>query len=189
MRFSTLFLAGLGAISASALPTTDTCSGSNPNKYFGLIAIHSGNAVHNAALSASLSSIFANLPNQNAQCNRPNERFATFYIKDGALFLYTPESAEKQQMFVDRSGMGMGKIGYITGSSGHPRYAELTGWSINSENHLQFAGNDLVACPNSIQNSWSIWAAGFQNPGHNQNCIGIAARVEYSTDPNACVYS
>lgn len=83
----------------------------------------------------------------------------------------------------------MGVMGYLNGNSPPPRYAELTGWSINADNHLQFAGNDFTACPSTAGESWSIWAAGVQNPGHNQNCIGIVARVEYTQNPNACVYS
>ncbi|EEP77569.1 hypothetical protein UREG_02418 [Uncinocarpus reesii 1704] len=187
MRFSTILLGALAAVTASATPTS--CPPPKPNKEFGVVAIHAGSGVHNQAFNAALRSLFAGLPDQNAQCKRSNEKFATFYLKDGALFLYTPKSAEKQQIFVDRSGMGMGKIGYLTGDEGKPRYAELTGWSINGDNHLQFAGSDLVACPNSLNGSWSIWASGFKTPGHNQNCIDIASRVEYTKDPNPCVYS
>ncbi|EAS34641.1 cell wall protein PhiA [Coccidioides immitis RS] len=187
MLFSNLVLAALGAAAASAHPT-NTCPG--PKREFGVIAIHSGEPVHLSGFNAAQSSIFAGLPNQNAQCERPDERFATFYLENGALYLYTPSSAEPQQMFVDRSGMGQGKIGYLTGDTSNPppRF-ELTGWSINGHNHLQFAGKDLVACPGSIDNSYSIWASGFATPGHNENCIGIAARVQYTDSPNACVYT
>ncbi|KAK2730729.1 hypothetical protein FQN55_005511 [Onygenales sp. PD_40] len=186
MHFSSLLLAALGATAASAQPTNSHAS---PTRAFGVISILSGSQVHYAGFNAAKESIFAGLPNQDAQCERPDEQFATFYVENGALYLYTPFSAESQQLFVDRSGMGQGKIGYITGNEAPPRYAELDGWSINGENHLQLFGEDLVACPGGIENAWSIWASGFANPGGNKNCVGIAARVEYTDSPNACVYS
>lgn len=82
---------------------------------------------------------------------------------------------------------GQGVIGYTTGDAGIPRYAQRTGWAINDKNHLQFDGKDLVACPGA--QGWSIWVSGVANPGHNEGCVGIAARVEYAKDPNACVYT
>lgn len=106
MRFITFALAVLGAITVSAHPT-NTCPGPKPNREFGVIAINSGTNVHFQAFTAARRGLSAGLKNQNAQCERPKEQFATFYIEDGALFLYTPESAETQQFFVDRSGMGM----------------------------------------------------------------------------------
>lgn len=84
---------------ASAVPSTGS-------KTFSLVAIHSGSSVQYAAFNAAQSSIFAGLPNQGASCARPKEQQATFYIKDGALYLYN-QSATPQEIYVDRSGMGM----------------------------------------------------------------------------------
>lgn len=70
-----------------------------------------------------------------------------------------------------------------------PKNSERTGWAINDKNHLQFDGNDLIACPNSIDGAWSIWASGVANPAGNKNCTGIAARVEETKNPNACKYT
>lgn len=111
MRFTTLALAALGALSASALPT-NTCPSPQPNREFGVIAIRSGDPVHLNGFTAARNGLSAGNPNQNAECERPGERFATFYLEDGALFLYTPEDAEPQQFFVDQSGMGMYTILY-----------------------------------------------------------------------------
>ena len=84
---------------------------------------------------------------------------------------------------------GQGKIGYTTGAQPGPRNGERTGWSIKN-GHLQFAGNNLIACPNSIDGAWSIWApAGIANPAGNENCVGIAARVEEVSNPNGCLYT
>ncbi|KAK2812597.1 hypothetical protein FQN50_001241 [Emmonsiellopsis sp. PD_5] len=188
MHFSSLLLAALGATAASAHPT-NSYAATSPTQAFGVISIRSGSQVHYAGFNAAKNSIFAGLPNQDAQCERPDEQFATFYLENGALYLYTAFDAESQQLFVDRSGMGQGKIGYITGNEPAPRNAELDGWSISGENHLQLFEKDLVACPGSIENAWSIWASGVENPGQNKDCVGIAARVEYTDSPNACAYN
>jgi len=85
--------------------------------------------------------------------------------------------------------IGQGVIGYTTGAQPAPKNGERKGWAVKNE-HLQFDGKDLIACPNSIDGAWSIWAsAGVANPGGNKNCVGIAARVEYTKNPNGCVYT
>ncbi|PYH42971.1 cell wall protein PhiA [Aspergillus saccharolyticus JOP 1030-1] len=184
MQLKTIVLAASAAATAAALPATDSSS----SETFGVISIHSGSAVQYQPFTAAKSSLFAGLPSQNASCARPAEQSATFYIQDGALYLYD-ESATPQEFYVDRSGMGQGKIGYTTGAQPAPQNAERQGWAIDSNNHLQFAGNDLTACPNSIDGAWSIWAAGVTNPAGNSDCVGIAARVEKTSDPNGCKYT
>ncbi|KAJ5538870.1 hypothetical protein N7494_008349 [Penicillium frequentans] len=175
-----LFAASLAA-SASALPSTKSDT-------FGIVAIHSGSGVQYSSFNAAKSSIFAGLKSQNASCARPKEQDATFYLNNGALYLYD-QSATPQEVYVDRSGMGQGKIGYTTGAQPAPKNAERQGWA-TKDGHLQFAGNDLIACPNSIDGAWSIWAdAGVANPAGNSNCVGIAARVESTSNPNGCVYT
>ncbi|GFF52404.1 cell wall protein phiA [Aspergillus lentulus] len=176
------------AASAAATASAAACSAPT-NKYFGVVAIHSGSAVQYQPFSAAKSSIFAGLNSQNASCDRPDEKSATFYIQDGALYLYAA-SATPQEVFVDRSGMGQGKIGYTTGAQPAPKNSERQGWAIDEQNHLQFQGKDLIACPNSIDGAWSIWAdAGVANPAGNKDCVGIAARVEDVANPNSCVYT
>ncbi|KAF3388364.1 Cell wall protein phiA [Penicillium rolfsii] len=181
MQIKNVIFAASLAATATALPAVES-------KPFNVIAIHSGSGVQYAAFNAAKSSIFAGLPSQNASCARPEEQAATFYLNNGALYLYD-QSATPQELFVDRSGMGQGKIGYTTGAQPAPRNAEREGWAVQ-DGHLQFGGNDLIACPNSIDNSWSIWAsAGVSNPGGNSDCVGIAARVEETSNPNGCLYT
>ncbi|OGE47122.1 hypothetical protein PENARI_c061G03055 [Penicillium arizonense] len=181
MQLKNLALAaGVSAV-ASAAPSTQS-------KTFGVVSIHSGSGVQYSAFNAANSSIFAGLPNQGASCARPQEQHATFYINDGALYLYD-KSATPQEIYVDRSGMGQGKIGYTTGAQPAPKNAERKGWT-EKDGHLQFGGNDLIACPNSIDGAWSIWApAGVSNPAGNRDCVGIAARVEETSNPNGCSYT
>lgn len=91
---------------AASLAATTTAVPATQSNTFGVVAIHSGSSVQYSSFNAAKSSIFAGLPSQNASCARPNEQDATFYIKNGALYLYD-ESATPQEIFVDRSGMGM----------------------------------------------------------------------------------
>lgn len=92
------------AIAASVSAVVSAAS--NQSETFGVVAIRSGSDVQYSAFNAAKSSIFAGLPNQGASCARPKEQQATFYITDGALYLYD-ESATPQEIYVDRSGMGM----------------------------------------------------------------------------------
>ncbi|PKX91374.1 cell wall protein PhiA [Aspergillus novofumigatus IBT 16806] len=174
------------AASAAATASAAACQATT-NKYFGIVAIHSGSAVQYQPFSAAKSSIFAGLNSQNASCDRPDEKSATFYIQDGSLYLYAA-SATPQEIFVDRSGMGQDRLHHRRSAS--PKNSERQGWAVDDQNHLQFQGNGLIACPNSIDGAWSIWAdAGVANPGGNKDCVGIAARVEDVANPNGCVYT
>ncbi|KAI9928583.1 hypothetical protein MW887_001797 [Aspergillus wentii] len=179
MHFTNLVLAASAAATAAALPAAQSTS----NPTFGLIAIDSGSAIQNTAFNAAKGSIFAGLKSQDASCARPDEQFATFYLQDGSLYLYD-QSATPQQIYVDASGMGQGKIGYTTGAQPAPANANRDGWAI-SNGHLQFQGKALIACPNSIDGAYSIWAsAGVDNPAGNSGCVDIAARVEETSNPN-----
>ncbi|KAG0160807.1 hypothetical protein PDIDSM_8337 [Penicillium digitatum] len=181
MQLKNLAIAASVSAVVSAAPSTQS-------KTFGVVAIHSGSGVQYSAFNAAESSIFAGLPNQGASCVCPEEQQATFYIYDGALYLYD-HSATPQEIYVDRSGMGQGRIGYTTGAQPAPQNSERKGWT-EKDGHLQFAGNDLIACPNSIGGAWSIWAsAGVANPAGNADCVGIAARVVETTNPNGCSYT
>ncbi|KAJ5778481.1 hypothetical protein N7520_001727 [Penicillium odoratum] len=152
---------------------------------FSVIAIHSGSSVQNSAFDAAHGGIFAGLPSQNASCDNTEEQYATFYLSEEALYLYS-ESDSKQEIYVDASEIG--KIGYTTGTEALPRNGERAGWA-NNDGHLQFAGNDLIACPNSIDGAWSIWAsAGVDNPAGNTECVGIVSRIE-SSSSKGCTYT
>lgn len=94
------------AIAASVSAVVSAAPSTQSNKTFGIVAIHSGSGVQYSAFNAAKSSIFAGLPSQGASCARPKEQQATFYIDNGALYLYD-QSATPQEIYVDRSGMGM----------------------------------------------------------------------------------
>jgi len=103
MKLNYLAVAASLGLTAVAQPTSScTPTPSNPDT-FGLVAIRSGDAVQYASFSAARGGLLARLPSQNATCDGTDSGTATFYIKDGALFLYGPNN---QEFYVDRSGMG-----------------------------------------------------------------------------------
>lgn len=178
---------------------------------FGLLALRSASDIHYARVSAKVNSIFLRLDDQGATCEKESDNTATFYLKDGQLFLYTGDGP-KQQIFADRSGMGtwplqrnisangekkanklpgQGKMGYITGEdAGKPRNAELDGWALDETGNLNLRGSEFLACPGSIEGAWSVWVeAGTSTPGYNEGCIGFSARAVPIDDPNSCTYT
>ncbi|OBT60615.1 hypothetical protein VE03_10866 [Pseudogymnoascus sp. 23342-1-I1] len=84
-------LAGAGSVLATA---------------FELMALRPDSPIHLASFSATHSNLFLYLPHQNASCEGKHSNCATFYIEQGSLFLYSKDG-ETQEIFVDRSGMGM----------------------------------------------------------------------------------
>ena len=107
MQFTTTALLSTVVAIAAAAPAPQLLPVVNNPKFFSLIAIRSGSAVQYSPFNAAKSSLFAGLPNQGASCDKPGETTATFFLgSEGGLFLNT-DTAGPQQIFVDRSGMGM----------------------------------------------------------------------------------
>ena len=95
MKFAAIIPA-LAGLASAAIPDGTA---------FNIMALRSGSPIHFNEFNAALSSIMMKLPQPNATCDAESDRFATFYINEGGLYLYA-ESATPQQLFVDRSGMG-----------------------------------------------------------------------------------
>ncbi|OJD32339.1 cell wall protein [Diplodia corticola] len=167
------FLAAAGAASAAPAAT---------NKYFGGLAIHSGSDIQNAGVSASKNSLWLNHA-QDASCDKQGTDFATFYIQDGAAYLYST-SATPQQLYVDRSGMGRGNIGYTTGAQPTPKNSERTGFAVSESGYLTFDGSDaFYACP-STDGSYGIWQQQF-----SEDCVSFGFSAQYTDSPVGCSYS
>ncbi|KAK7912097.1 hypothetical protein PG985_014578 [Apiospora marii] len=182
MQFKNLAIAASSAAAVSAqTPIGQT---------FGVLSIASGTALQYAGWSASSRGIFANGPAQDASCDKgAKEEFATFHLNEaGELFLFNNGQNPPQQLFVDRSGMGQGIMGYTTGAEPIVRNGERAGFSIE-DGHLKFDGADFQACPGYAEGAYKIWLAGTSNPGGNSNCTAIAARVQTISEPVGCLYS
>ncbi|KAK7428299.1 hypothetical protein QQZ08_005196 [Neonectria magnoliae] len=156
---------------------------------FNLLSLRSASQIHYSPFQASIGNVFLQLPDQGATCDAASDNSATFYLKDGGLYLYST-SNPPQQLYADRSGNGQGKLGYITGAQSAPRNAELTGWTIDETGNLSLDGATFIACPNSVEGAWSVWvSAGVDEPAGNKGCLGLSARVAEVTKPNACLYT
>ncbi|KAH7063116.1 hypothetical protein B0J12DRAFT_694050 [Macrophomina phaseolina] len=177
--FTKTAVAVLAAAGAAAAAPTAT-----PNTFFGGIAIHSGSAIHNSGISADSGKLWISHA-QNASCDAGNKQdFATFSIgEDGSAYLYT-NGAPYQQLWVDRSGMGRGNIGYTTGAQPAPKNAERTGFAVNADGHLTFGGSDGFYACGSAEAGYAIWQQKFDD-----TCLPFAFRAQYTETPVGCWYS
>ncbi|PTB65783.1 hypothetical protein BBK36DRAFT_163943 [Trichoderma citrinoviride] len=184
MKFQLLSLFSLLLSSATAAPSPPK------PKAFDIMALRSASPIHFSQVSAARSGLFLGLPQQNATCKGgKSSEYATFSVENEELVLYSCEGV-KQKVFVDRSGMGQGIVGYITGDAPLPRYGELKGWKVDASQNLWFKDVGLIACPNSIDGSWRIWLGlGLQTPGGNQGCLGFTARTLENAKPVSCRYT
>ncbi|KAI1472145.1 cell wall protein PhiA [Daldinia caldariorum] len=175
---------------STAMPQATPGAKIAPGAKFSLMALRSASEVHFAGFEAAKSSLFLKLPSQNASCDAGPADYATFYLQDdGGLYLYAA-SATPQQLYVDRSGMGQGKLGYTTGAQPTPRNGERTSFALDESNDLTFNGAGFIACPDSIDGAWSVWvSAGVNQPAGNQGCLGISVRAVEVSKPNGCLYT
>ncbi|WYZ38071.1 hypothetical protein EsH8_II_001577 [Colletotrichum jinshuiense] len=171
--------------------TTNSIAPAAIPAYFQLMALRSASPVHFSRFQAAKGSIFLQLPNQNATCDEPEVNdAATFYLtRDGGLHLYAAADTP-QQLYADLSSMGQGKLGYTTGRQAAPANSETTGFTIDQYGDLTLEGAGFLACPNSLEDSWSVWiSAGINNPAGNTNCLGVSIRAVEVAKPNNCVYT
>lgn len=85
---------------------------------------------------------------------------------------------------------GQGVVRYVTGDQALPRYAEIKGWATDKDKNLNFKGEGFVACPHSIDGSWSLWLdVGLSQPGGNKDCLGFTARELENKKPVGCKYT
>ena len=99
MQIKSLLLAPLvatGLVTANPSP-------SKPYR-FEALAFRSAIGIHFAVVQAAHSSIFLKLPKQKATYDKKTDNSATFSTVNSELFLY---GKIRQQIYVDRSGMGM----------------------------------------------------------------------------------
>ncbi|KAF2106887.1 hypothetical protein BDV96DRAFT_470421, partial [Lophiotrema nucula] len=162
---------------------------------FWVMSLRSASPVHFSHISAAYSSLFLNLVNESATCDADTSGYANLYVKDTELYLYTGTEAP-QKVFVDRSGMGQGKIGYVTGANATlGKNWETKGWRVDDwpnetfDGSLTFNGTSLQACPGGIDGGWSIWLAIVEKPGFIEGCLGFTAAVTEIEDPIACQYT
>ncbi|KAF4976034.1 hypothetical protein FZEAL_7252 [Fusarium zealandicum] len=184
MQIKALLLTPLLAAGfASAAPQKSTT--------FEAIALRSASKIHHEPLQAVKNHLALNVAKQGASCDAKSDNNAVFNLVGDELFLFR-RSATPQQLYVDRSGMGQGVIGYTTGAQSPPRNSERKGWKIDKDGNLTFDGDDFLACPDSKKagGSWRVWAnVGIRSPADSKNCQRFSARVLKDTKPNSCEYT
>jgi hypothetical protein len=98
MKFQLALAAALPVVLATPCPTGPTA--------FQLVATNTDSTATGMAVQASISNLWLGLSSQNATCLEPlEEEAATFYLRDGGLYLYSTKAAP-QIIYADRSGMG-----------------------------------------------------------------------------------
>ncbi|KAH7148258.1 hypothetical protein EDB81DRAFT_882694 [Dactylonectria macrodidyma] len=178
------------AILLAPLLATGLVSAAPSTKYttFEVMALRSASPIHFSILQAADNGFYTHLPNQGAKCHTKSDNAVTFKLVGDQLYLYK-SSGTAQKVWVDRSGMGQGIMGYNTGTS-KPKNGEFKGWKVDKNGALSFKGQGLIACPGAPHDSWSIWVdAGVSNPGGNKGCLGFSARTLKIKKPNSCKYT
>ncbi|CAH0028803.1 unnamed protein product [Clonostachys rhizophaga] len=179
MKFELSISLLTAAASVAAAPTGSST--------FKVKAVAAGSAIDSKTFNAAQNNIYLALAGQNAVCQNGSQDDATFYIRDGQLFLYATKAAP-QQLYADRSGMGQGKLGYIRPGQNPPKNAELTGWSVDESGNLNLSGAGFIACPGT--DAWSVWVnAGVSQPAGNSGCVPVVAEVVDDGHPLSCYYS
>ncbi|KAH6989112.1 hypothetical protein AUP68_04443 [Ilyonectria robusta] len=155
---------------------------------FEVLALRPATGIHFTGFQASNNNIMLKMSQQGATCKTATDNLATFKLVDGNLFLYH-EGSTPQQLFVDRSGMGQGKLGYTTNVKDIPARWERKGWAVDSNGDLKFSGSGFIACPVG-DGTWSVWVnAGVSQPGGGQGCLTLTARPIKINKPNSCTYT
>lgn len=121
---------------------------------------------------------------QTADCARPQE-YATFVIRDREAYMYTGRNSENpQQLFTDRSGMGRGILGYLSGPHGIPENWQTGPWDLNEKTGvLSFEGANFWACPRGDWPGYKLWLGQFE-----PDCVKVKVKAEKVKKPVKCSY-
>ncbi|CAA9962066.1 hypothetical protein PTMSG1_05443 [Pyrenophora teres f. maculata] len=195
MKFTTTAIAATAATMVSALPQATQFEKISPGDTFHVMSLRTGTPIQFGNMQASNSRLYINAPQQNETSCDSEHNYATFQLgKDGALNLFT--AAPFQAVYVDRSGMAGGAIGFTTGASPAPKYAQFDGWSINADSHLVYTTDDnfktelnFQACPCAFGGGYAVWLGGSFNPGGQTDCIPFSGLAVKKEETVRCQYS
>ena len=194
MKFTTAAIAATAASMVSAAPQASTQYPKiNDGDVFTLMSLRTGTPIQFGTVQAAHSGIYINAPEQGASCGGKAQNFASFKLSNGTLSLHA--SKPSQDIFVDRSDMGQGLVGYTTGAQAAPKSAQRQGWTINKDSQLVFidaasgAESGLQACPVTNGGGYAVWLSGVPNPAGAKDCIPFSALALKSDDAALCQYS
>ncbi|KAG9377583.1 hypothetical protein A1F94_011986 [Pyrenophora tritici-repentis] len=171
---------------------------------FRLVSLATGTALQNGNVQAKEGSLVINSPDQtNKTCAVNGDRenttsgidFASFTLNqdDGSVYIYTFNPP--LQLYVDRSGMGMGNVRYSTGVQPIGKNQERGPFKIDDRGDLVFAAGGLTgdvgfqACPGAVGGGWKIWLSGVAKPAGSEGCLPVTLRASKEDEPKKCLYS
>ncbi|RMZ70586.1 cell wall [Pyrenophora seminiperda CCB06] len=191
MKFTTAAIAATAASLVSAAPPQSHVEYAEikDNDVFHIMSLRTGTEIQHGNLQAANNGLYLNAPNQNATCGAEH---ASFQLNNGTLNLYT--KAPSQSIYVDRSGMGQGVIGYTTGAQPAPKNAQREGWAINKDSYLVWRddnGTELnfQACAPALGGGYAVWLSGVPNPAGYKDCIPFTALALKEDDAVLCQYT
>jgi hypothetical protein len=207
MKYTTATIAAATMALASALPQAssegcnfpiDAASQPKAGDTFKLVAVPKiANEIECKPVQAIKDSLIINAPEQDALCtNATKVDYATFVLNgQGELFLNTGANNANptQQIFIDRSGMGQGVIGYTLGNQTIGRNMERGPFKfgVNGDLFLEDPNGkatEFQACPISDDAGWAVWMAGVEKPAGTEGCVKMNARA-VKVEDLACTYS
>jgi hypothetical protein len=157
---------------------------------FNAVAVNSCGPLHDAKLNAAQSNVYIDLSGNGALCPRGDNSDAAIFVIIGDRLSFHSTRNPTQEVWVDRSPEGQGKMGYQTQDHWIPRTAEFSGWSVDADEILHFQGNLLMACPDALTGSWMVWLDfGVPQPGGNMGCIPFRARAAEAKPLISCTYT
>ncbi|KAH7140248.1 hypothetical protein B0J13DRAFT_637659 [Dactylonectria estremocensis] len=168
-----------------------TSAATIPLQYnFELLTVAPTTEIHFSGFQAASGRIALDLEDQDAVCGTESDNLATFSLVAGSLWLYQKPKL-LQQLYVDRSAAGQGRLGYTTSPQESPARVEKTGWRLDSRGNLRFRNSGFIACPGTTEDGpWTIWVdVGTDQPGGGTGCVPLEARTITLANPNSCEYT
>ena len=163
---------------AAAMPTARN---TQATKFTGL-AIHSGSEIQYLSVNADQLSLWLGRDTstycpEQAGVNCPSSPPPTAFVhgadSDGLSMSTTVPGG--QICYVDAAG-NLKFTQAHSANTGEGSY--LTGFSIDSDNHLQFQGQDWLACPASEEGQYNVYASSIKGSNNSEGCIGFAFRTQ-----------
>ncbi|EDU45783.1 hypothetical protein PtrSN002B_006495 [Pyrenophora tritici-repentis] len=195
MKFTTTAIAATAATMVSALPQATQFEKISPGDTFHVMSLRTGTPIQFGNMQAANSRLYINAPKQNETNCGDEHNYATFQLgQNGTLNLFT--EAPYQSVYVDRSGMAQGAIGFTTGAQPGPKYAQYDGWSITKDSILTYTTNDIFkdqlnfqACPNAVGGGYAVWLGGNFDPAGQKDCIPFSGLAVKKPEDLRCHYS
>ncbi|KAK4146367.1 uncharacterized protein C8A04DRAFT_25877 [Dichotomopilus funicola] len=188
----TILTSTAASVSAAALTPKGTAAEATDGK-FNLRALRPGGPIDMKFINASKDKLWLSLPEDkhDEQCNggELTAGAAVLFVQDQQLFLYGGETDSHQQVAIDLSPEGHGRLLYFNELNGKPNpRAEIYGWSTPSDGQLLASqyGN-FLACAED-DGTYSVYVTR-ETPGADLKCFQFDATAVSQSNAVPCTYS